>query len=188
MDKKLMWFFALLLTIMIATVAVEYFISGSFNLAYLLGVMLGTAIAWFIISSPRKRWLYWASMLSWVLFYPGATLGLVRYIAIRLSIEITTAEYVIIYLLCAMLMFFFFIRTRPRAEIDAIYFRTVTDERYKYHFGVASFWSFLFVNLLLIGALLQPWVAHRQVGLWIGVMIAGVVFWIANLAILERKR
>jgi hypothetical protein len=188
MEKKLMWFFALLLTLMIATVAVEYFLSGSFNLAYLLGVMLGTAIAWFIISAPRKRWLYWVSMLSWVLFYPGVTLGLVRYIAIRLSIEITTAEYVIIYLLCAMLMFFFFIRMRPRAEIEAIYFRSVTDERYKYHFGVASFWSFLFVNQLLIGALLQPWVPHRQVGLWIGVMIAGLVFWITNLAILERKR
>lgn len=188
MDKKIMWLFALLLTMMIATVAVEYFISGSFNLAYLIGVVFGTTIGWYILSAPKKRWLYWASMLSWVLLIPGATLGLVNYIATRLSIEITTFGYVVIYLLGALVMLFYFIRTRPRAEIEEIMNRSVIDERYKYHFGVSSFWSFLFLNLLLIGALLQPWISHSQLGLWIGVMIAGLVFWIANLVILERKR
>jgi hypothetical protein len=188
MDKKLMWFFVLLLTLLTATVAAEYFSSGSFNLAYLLGEILGTSILWYILSAPKKRWLYWVSMLSWVLFIPGVTLGLVNYIAKRLSIEITTFVYVVIYLLGALVMLFFFIRTRPRSEIREIINRPVIDERYKNHFGVSSFWSFLFVNLLLIAALLQPWIPHSQLGLWIGVMIAGLVFWFANLAILERKR
>jgi hypothetical protein len=187
MDKKLMWFFAMLLTMIIATVAAEYFFSGGFNVAYLLGVMLGTALAWYILSAPKKRWLYWVSMLAWVLFLPGASLGLARYIASLLSITITTFGYVMIYLIGALVMLFLFIRTRPRSEVEAIYNRPVIDERYIYHFGLSSFWSFLFVNLLLIGALLQPWVAHSQLGLWIGVMIAGLVFWITNLAILERK-
>lgn len=188
MDKKLMWFFALWLTLMIAVMSAEYFSSGSFNLAYLLGATLGTAIAWFIISAPKKRWIYWVSMLSWVLFIPAATLGLVRYIASLLSLNINTFGYVVIYLLGAIVMFFIFIGTRPRAKIEQIYHQPVIDERYKYHFAMASFWSFLFLNLLLIGALLQPWIPHSQLGLWLGVMIAGLVFWIACLVILETTR
>lgn len=188
MENKIMWFFALLLTMMVATISAEYFFSGRLNLAYLLGVMLGTAIAWLIISGPKKRWIYWLSMLSWVLFIPGASLGLARYIASLLSIKITTSGYIVIYLLGAMVMFFFFIRTRPRAEIEEIYNRPVIDERYKFHFGLSGFWSFLFLNLLVIGALLQPWVPQGQIGLWIGVLITGLVFWIAILVVLERKR
>jgi hypothetical protein len=139
MDKKLMWFFALLLPLLIATVAAEYFFSGNFNLSYLLGEILGTAIVWYIVSTPKKRWIYWASMLSWVLFYPGVTLGFVGYIAMRLSINISTVGYVIIYLLCDLVMFFFFTRMHPRAKIKEIINKPVIDERYEYHFGVSSF-------------------------------------------------
>jgi hypothetical protein len=186
MDKKMMWWLAYLLIMIIATISAEYFFYGSFNLAYLLGVIVGTSLGWLIINSPKKPWVYWLSMLSWIVLIPGATLGFVRYIASLLSIKITIYGYVVIYLLGAMLMILFYIRTWSRAKVQEIVNRPVVDERYQLHFGTASFWSFLFINFLMIGALLQPWIPYSQPGLWIGVMIAGTVFWVIYLGILER--
>lgn len=188
MEKKLMWFFSLWLTLMIATITVQYLYTGSLNLAYLLGTTLGTAIVgWLFISGPRRRWIYWAGMVSWVLIVPSGFIVLIRFIASLLSVKINTAGYIAIYLLGALANVFIFIRTH-RAGIEEIYNRPQVDERYQYHFGLSSFWSFIFLNLLIIGALLQPWVSLGQIGLWIGVLIAGLVFWITNLLILEWKR
>lgn len=62
------------------------------------------------------------------------------------------------------------------------------DERYEYHAFLSGYRAFLFLNLLLIAALLQPWVAHGRLALWVGVLFAGLLFWVANLLILERRR
>lgn len=182
-----MWFFGLWLSMMIATLAAQYFWTGNLNPIYLLGVTLGTVIAWLIISDPRRRWIYWAGMVSWVLIVPTGFIVLIRYIASLLFIRISTTGYVAIYILGALANVFLFIRTH-RAGIEEIYTRPKVDERYQYHFGLSGFWSFIFLNLLIIGALLQPWVTLGKIGLWIGVLTAGLVFWIANLAILEWKR
>jgi len=62
------------------------------------------------------------------------------------------------------------------------------DERHRQHNLWAGYWSFLFLNLLLIAALLQPWAPHSQTGLWVGILIAGTGFYLGSLLILERKR
>lgn len=64
----------------------------------------------------------------------------------------------------------------------------VVDERQQHHTFLSGYLSFLFLNLLVIGALLQPWVPYNQLGLWIGVLVAGLVFWTANLLLLDLKR
>lgn len=88
MEKKLMWFFSLWLTLMIATITVQYLYTGSLNLAYLLGTTLGTAIVgWLFISGPRRRWIYWAGMVSWVLIVPSGFIVLIRFIASLLSVK-----------------------------------------------------------------------------------------------------
>jgi hypothetical protein len=181
-----------LLAMMISMLAGEYFFSGSLNgslnVVYLLGMMLGTAIVWLITSGPRKRWLYWAGLISWVFFMPGATLGLVRYIATRFSIQITNSGYVTIYLLGALAMAVFYTRTASRAGRVGQINPPKLDERYQYHIGISGFWAFLFLNVLIIGVLLQPWMTASPIGLWITVLIAGLVFWVISLMILERKR
>lgn len=188
MEKKLMWFLAMLLTMMITVITVQYFLAGNINPFGLLGVVLGAATGWALIFSPRRSWTYWVGMLFWVIFVPAGFVGLVGFIASLLAVALPTWGVATIYFLGVLAMLFFFIRNTSRSEIEEIYNRPVVDERYQYHFGLSGFWAFLFLNLLIIGALLQPWVPRGQLGLWIGVLIASLVFWGANLLILERKR
>jgi hypothetical protein len=188
MEKKLMWFAALLLTMLVTTMAVQYFVTGNINPFGLLGVVLGAAIGWTLVSDPRKSWTYSVGMLFWVVFVPAGFVGLVGFIASLLAIKFPAWGVATIYLLGVLIMLFFFIHNASRSAIEGIYSRPMVDERYQYHFGLSGFWAFLFVNLLIIGALLQPWVSRGQLGLWIGVLIASLVFWGANLLILERKR
>lgn len=63
----------------------------------------------------------------------------------------------------------------------------ILDERHQQHNLWSGYWSFLFLNLLLIAALLQPWVLHSQTGLWIGILVAGTGFYLGSLLILERN-
>ncbi len=64
----------------------------------------------------------------------------------------------------------------------------MVDERHRYHAHLSAYRAFLFLNLLIIAALLQPWLSPGHLGLWIGVLFAGLLFWAANLLILDRKR
>jgi hypothetical protein len=188
MQKNLMWFFAVLLTMVITTITVQYFWSGNLNPAYLLGVVLGSVIAWIIISTPRRPWVYWVGMLFWAIFVPAGLLGLIRLFVSLLSIALPTWADVAIYLLGVLAILLFFIYNNSRIRIEEIGNRPFVDERYQYHYGLSGFWAFLFLNLLIIGALLQPWVPQGQLGLWIGVLIASLVFWGINLLILEQNR
>ncbi|OPX85681.1 MAG: hypothetical protein A4E54_02280 [Pelotomaculum sp. PtaB.Bin117] len=42
-------------------------------------------------------------------------------------------------------------------------------------------WSFIFLNFLIIEAIIEPWIALDQLGLWIGILSAGLLFWFASL-------
>jgi len=64
----------------------------------------------------------------------------------------------------------------------------VVDERIVLHYAWSGSLSFIFLNFLIIGALLQPWVALGQLGLWVGILIAGLLFWFASLIVLEMKK
>jgi hypothetical protein len=187
MNKKLMWLFAFSLTMVITSITVQYFLSGNINPAYLLGVILGTVIGWIILSNLNRPWVYWVGMIFWILFVPSGLVGLARLVASLLSLEFPFWGSAALYLLGVLGILFFYERT-TRFRIEDLANRPIVDERYQYHFGVSGYWAFLFLNILIIAALLQPWVPHSQLGLWIGVLIAGLVFWIANLLILERKR
>ena len=62
------------------------------------------------------------------------------------------------------------------------------DERQQQHNLLAGYCSFLFLNFLLIGGLLQPWVPHAQTGLWTGILMVGLGFYLACLRVLDRRR
>ena len=183
-----MWFFAMLLTMMITTIAVQYFWTGNLNPAALLGIILGAAIAWLIISSPKKPWTFWIGVVFWVLFVPAGLLGFIRFLMSWLSIGLTTWAAVSIYLIGVLGVVLFFIFNVSRFGVNQIYNQTIIDERVQSHYGLSGFWAFIFINLLIMGALLQPWIPQSQLGLWIGILLAGLIFWGTNLLILERKR
>jgi len=42
-------------------------------------------------------------------------------------------------------------------------------------------WSFIFLNFPIIEAIIEPWIALDQLGLWIGILSAGLLFWFAGL-------
>jgi hypothetical protein len=180
MEKKLMWFAALLLTMLVTTITVQYFLTGNINPLVLLGVVLGASIGWSLVSNTRRPWTYSVGMLFWVIFVPAGFVGLVGFIASLLSFEFPLWGMATIYLLGVLAMLFFLIHNTSRSGIEEIYSRPVVDERYQHHFGLSGFWAFLFLNLLIIGALLQPWIPQNQLGLWIGVLVSGLV--------LEQKR
>ena len=186
MDKKLMWFFAFLLSMMITLLAVQYFWYGNLNPAALLGVMAGSAIGWILMTNHKKTWLFWIGMIFWVLFVPVGLVGLIRLIVPFLSIELTALSTFALYLLGVMAMLLFYILT-ARHGTDQIHNLPMVDERYQYHAGLSGFWSFMFLNFLIIAALLQPWIPQGQIGLWIGVLLSGLIFWGGNLLLLERK-
>jgi hypothetical protein len=60
------------------------------------------------------------------------------------------------------------------------------DERYLQHAGVSGFWSFVVLNLLVISALIQPWISIVQAELWISILVAGLLFWFGSLLLLEK--
>lgn len=187
MDKKLMWFFAMLLTMLITTIAVQYFWIGNLNPAALLGIILGAAIGWLILSRPKKSWTFWVGTLFWVLFVPAGILGFIRFLASQISIELTTWTAVTIYILGVLAVLFFSINNASLHGINEIHNQPLIDERVQAHYSLSGFWAFIFINLLIMGALLQPWIPLNQLGLWIGVLVIGLLFWGANLLILERK-
>jgi hypothetical protein len=188
MDKKLMWFFSVLLAMLIATLTTQYIWSGRINPAYLLGILAGSAIAWIFLATPRKAWLFWVGTLFWVIFIPVGVVGLARWIASRLSVETPLWAAVGIGFLTFLAMLVYLFHNAARFRLEGGFERPVLDERHQYHFGVSGYWAFLFLNGLIIAALIQPWVSPGQIGLWIGVLVMGLIFWIANLIFLEWKR
>lgn len=64
----------------------------------------------------------------------------------------------------------------------------MVDERQQHHVVLSGYKAFLFLNLLLIGALVQPYVSHDHLGLWVGVLVAGLAYWVVNLVLLDRTR
>jgi len=186
-DKKLMQFFAMLLSGLIVIIAVQYFREGNLNPAPLLGFILGAAIAWLLISSPKRPWTFWVGTVFWILFVPAGFLGFIRFLASQLSFELTTWASILIYLIGVLGVLLFFIYNASRYGLNEIYSQPIMDERVQSLYGLSGFWAFIFMSLLIIGALLQPWIPLNQLGLWIGVLIAGLVFWVVDLSILERK-
>jgi hypothetical protein len=188
MDKKLMLFFAFLLSGLITTLAVEYFLSGKFNLAYLLGILLGSLLGWIILSSSGRPWIFRVGMAFGVLFVPGGWVGFIRFLASLFSIQLPVWSIVVLYLLGVFVMLIFFMRSTSRSGEGRPIHLPLVDERQAAHFSLSGYWAFLFLNLLIIGALLQPWVPRGQVGLWIVILIAGLVFWGAFQLVLDLKR
>lgn len=72
-------------------------------------------------------------------------------------------------------------------RIDSKQIEPTVDERQRYHVHLSGYWAFLLLNLLVVGALLQPWLARGHLGMWIGILSIGLIFWAGSLLILDQK-
>ncbi|ADH61209.1 hypothetical protein Tmath_1498 [Thermoanaerobacter mathranii subsp. mathranii str. A3] len=184
MKNKLVWFVVFLVAYLITNVAVQFFWKGIINPGQVLGAVIGIAIAFLIVAAPKNSIVLWIGAVLVVLSVPIALVGLVSLFLSMFSIHFTGWGIIGIYVLGVLAILYLTMRFGSKQFFQ----NPVMDERSLLHYAWSGSWSFIFLNLLIIGALLQPWIAFDQLGLWVGVLIAGLLFWLTTLVILEMKK
>lgn len=184
MKNKLVWFVVFLVIFLIVGVAVQFFRDGIINPVQVLAGAVGVALALFLDIAPKKPFVLWLGVFFTALGVPIVLVGVVLFVLSLFSIQpaggIMFGVYVagIIIILCLA----------KRFGSKCFFQDPIIDERIMLHYTWSGSLSFIFLNILIIGALLQPWIAFDQLGLWVGILIAGLLFWFASLVILEMKK
>jgi len=184
MKNKLVWFVVFLVTSLITNIAIQFFGKSAVDPKQVLAAIIGITIGFLIIAAPKNLIIRWIAGVLAAVSMPIVLVGLVFLLFSLFSIHLTGRIIIGIYILGVLIILYLMLRFGTKQ-----FFREpVMDERNLLHFAWSGSWSFLFLIFLVIGALLQPWIALDQLGLWIGVLIAGLLFWIITLVILEMKK
>ncbi len=184
MKNKLVWFAVFAVMFLIISVILQFFKDGIIDPWRLLATATGIAIAFFINIAPKKPIVLWIGLLLTALSMPIILVGVVLLVLSTFSIHPTGAIMLGIYVLGIVIILY--IAKRFGAKL--FFADPVMDERIVLHYAWSGSLSFIFLNFLIIGAIIQPWIALDQLGLWIGVLIAGLLFWFASLVLLEMKK
>lgn len=184
MKNKVVWFIVSLVAYLITNMAVQFFWKGTVNPGQVLAAFVGITIGFLVVAAPKNSLVLWIGTVLVVLGTPIALVGFVSLLFSLSSIHLPGWGMAGIYILGALAILYLTIRfgTKQFFQDPAI------DERNLLHYAWSGFWSFIFLNFLIIGALLQPWIALNQLGLWIGVLVTGLLFWIITLIVLEMKK
>ncbi|NLP44870.1 MAG: hypothetical protein GX351_09625 [Peptococcaceae bacterium] len=184
MKNKLVWFTVFLVVYLITNIAVQFFWKGVIHPGQVLGAFIGIVIAFFIVAAPKNLIVRRLGTVLFVISAPIVLVGLISLFLSMFSIHLTGWGIIGIYVLGVITVLFLTMSFGSKE-----FFKTpVTDERNLLHYAWSGFWSFVFLNLLIIGALLQPWIELNQLSLWVGVLTAGLLFWLTTLIVLERFR
>jgi len=177
----------ILMGILLGNVFAQFFTAGTINPAGIFGVLIGVGLAVFIHFYSRKKPLVRGiGSILIALLIPLPFAGLISYMLSLFPVDITITIFGSIYLvglLVAMLILFGSAGNKVFAQDVPGY-----DERQLSHFAWGGAWSFLVLFFLLIGALIQPWIELGEQGLWIGILLAGFLFWLATNIVLELKK
>ncbi|NLK52583.1 MAG: hypothetical protein GX295_09095 [Syntrophomonadaceae bacterium] len=184
MKNKLVWFAMFLVVFLITGVAVQFFREGTINPVPVLAGGFGVAIALFLNIAPKKPVVLWIRVLLTTLGIPIVLVGVVLFVLSLFSIQPTGGIIFGIYVAGIIIILCLAKRFGAKCFLQD----PVIDERILLHYAWSGSLSFIFLNFLIIGALLQPWIAFDQFGLWVGILIAGLLFWFATLVILEMKK
>jgi hypothetical protein len=166
------------------SVILQFFKDGIIDPWRLLATATGIAIAFFINIAPKKPIVLWIGLLLTALSMPIILVGVVLLVLSTFSIHPTGAIMLGIYVLGIVIILY--IAKRFGAKL--FFADPVMDERIVLHYAWSGSLSFIFLNFLIIGAIIQPWITLDQLGLWIGILIAGLFFWFASLVLLEMKK
>lgn len=186
MKNKLIWFMMFTVMFLIISVILQFFQDGIIDPWRLLATATGIAIAFFINIAPKKPIVLWIGLLLTALSIPIILVGIVLLVLSIFSIHPTGASMLGIYVLGIVIILYLAKRFGVKYFFaDPV---PVMDERIVLHYAWSGSLSFIFLNFLIIGATIQPWIALDQLGLWIGVLIVGLLFWFASLVLLEIKK
>ncbi len=169
---------------MIISVIVQFFKDGIVDPFRLLATASGIALALFINIAPKKPIVLWIGLVVTALGVPIILVGVVLAILSIFSINPSGASMLGIYVLGIVIIFYL----AKKFGVKHFFPDPVVDERLVLHYAWSGSLSFIFLNFLIIGAIIQPWIALDQLGLWIGILIAGLIFWFASLVLLEMKK
>lgn len=186
MKNKLVWFVVFATMFLIISVILQFFKEGIIDPWRLLATATGIAIALFINIAPKKPIVLWIGLLFSALSMPIILVGIVLLVLSIFSIHPTGASMLGVYVLGIVIILYLTKRFGVKhffPDPDP-----VMDERIVLHYVWSGSLSFIFLNFLIIGAIIQPWIALDQLGLWIGVLSAGLLFWFASLVLLEMKK
>lgn len=184
MKNKAVWFVAFLVAYLITNIAVQFFWKGIVNPGQVLAAFIGITIGFLIVASPKNLLVRRIGTVLVALSVPIALVGLVSLFLSLFSIHLTRWSILGIYILGVLAILYLTVRFGTKQ-----FFREpVMDERSLLHYAWSGSLSFIFLNFLIIGALLQLWVPLDQLGLWIGVLVTGLLFWIITLVVLEMKK
>ncbi len=199
--KKFVWAILLLFGTVVGGLAVQHFFWESLNPFLIFGQIFGVLIGYLIIFA--NRYFFWAVLMVIILALPIVFVGLLSELLALLSIELVGWSLIVLYVIALLIVSTLFIIYGPKylfkdktsskgdpANTWPFIGKLIDpplDEKSLNHFAWSAAWSFLILNCLIIGALLQPWVPLNDLGLWIGVLMAGTLFWIATMIALELR-
>lgn len=184
MKNKLVWFAVFAVMFLIISVILQFFKDGIIDPWRLLATATGIAIVFFINIAPKKPIVLWIGLVLTALGVPIILVGMVLLVLPIFSIHPTGASMLGIYVLGIVIILYL----AKRFGVKHFFADPVMDERIVLHYAWSGSLSFIFLNFLIIGAIIQPWIALDQLGLWIGVLIAGLLFWFASVVLLEIKK
>lgn len=184
MKNKLVWFVVFAVIFLTSSVIFQFFKDGIINPVRLLASAGGIAIAFSINIAPKKPIVLWIGLVLTALSMPIILVGVVLFILSLFSIYPAGESMLVIYILGIVIIFYL----AKRFGVKHFFPDPVIDERIVLHYAWSGFLAFIFLNFLIIGAIIQPWIALDQLRLWIGILIAGLLFWFASLVLLEMKQ
>jgi hypothetical protein len=181
--NKLLHYSVMLLGLLIAAVACQFFSGGTIEPLTPFGVVIFLAAAFFSFGDlTKEQFALGLGRFLGAISLPVVFVVLVYFILSLLSIHLTLQHLLAIYLAGVAIILPLLIKSSMK---DAL--RDQVDEGTERYITWSGHWSFLFLNFLIICALVQPWVPLDQNALWVGVLIAGLVFWLTFMFILEKS-
>jgi hypothetical protein len=173
----------MLMGLLIAVVACQYIDSGTIDPLTPFGVVIFFAVAFFSFSGlTKEQFTLGLGRFLGAISVPVVFVVLVYFILSLFSIHLTLKHLLGIYLFGAAIVLPFLIKSSKKDASPG-----QVDERAERQITWSGYWSFLFLNFLIICALVQPWLLLAQKALWVGVLIAGLVFWLTFMFILEKS-
>lgn len=183
MKNKLLHYSVMLMGLMIAAVACQYIDNGTIDPLTPFGVVIFFAVAFFSFGGlTKEQFTLGLGRFLGAISVPIVFVVLVYFILSLFSIHLTLQHLLGIYLAGAAIVLPFLIKSSMKDTSPG-----QVDEKTERQITWSGYWSFLFLNFLIIGALVQPWVPLNQKALWVGVLIAGLVFWLTFMFILEKS-
>lgn len=188
MKNNLVWYLVYLLIFLVCVIAFDFFKKGIVTSDSILLIISFAPISFLIIIARKNLLIRWISIVLGALGLPIMLIGFITIICSLFSFDLADWTIIPIYIAGFIVVIYWMISSNTKQLDDSPFnLPGIIDERNTHYIILSGFGAFIFLNFLIIGALLQPWLPLDDLRLWIGVLITGLLFWIITASILEMK-